>query len=132
MFLFIYVNLFLGGEEMLNQIILVGRLVKDPEVREYEKKKVSKVILAVPRAYKNINGEYETDFLECTLWQGMAENTFIYCKKGDLVGIRGRLQSNKFEKDGTIVYKTEILAEKVTFLSTKKNNEGLEVCEEEK
>ncbi len=117
---------------MLNQIILVGRLVKDPEVREYEKKKVSKVILAVPRAYKNINGEYETDFLECTLWQGMAENTFIYCKKGDLVGIRGRLQSNKFEKDGTIVYKTEILAEKVTFLSTKKNNEGLEVCEEEK
>lgn len=116
---------------MLNQIILVGRLVKDPEVKESQNKKISRITLAVPRAYKNSNGEYETDFLECTLWQGVAENTFTYCKKGDLVGIRGRLQSNRFEKDGVTVYKTEVLAEKVTFLSTKKVSEDIADCEEE-
>lgn len=114
---------------MLNQIILVGRLVRDPELRESKSTKVSKVTLAVPRAYKNVNGEYETDFLECTLWQGIAENTFNYCKKGDLVGVRGRLQSNNYEKDGQMVYKTEVIVEKITFLSSKPKEEQEEKLE---
>lgn len=108
---------------MLNQIILVGRLVRDPELKQYENGKVSNIVLAVPRAYKNVNGEYETDFLECTLWQGVAENTFNYCRKGDLVGVRGRLQANNYEKDGHMVYKTEVIVEKITFLSNKPKEE---------
>ena len=72
---------------MLNQIVIVGRLVKDPELRETDSgKKVTNITLAVPRSYKNVSGEYETDFIDCTLWTGIAENTSAYCKKGDLLG----------------------------------------------
>lgn len=105
---------------MLNQVVLVGRLVRDPEVRETKKgTSVSKITLAIPRSYKNVNGEYETDFLDCTLWQLIAMNTKQYCKKGDIVGVKGRLESHVYEKDGENKYVTEIIAEKVTFLSNK-------------
>ena len=106
---------------MLNQVVIVGRLVKDPELRETESgKKVTHITLAVPRSYKNIDGEYDTDFVDCTLWIGVAENTAEYCHKGDLLGIKGRLQTSKYEKDGETRYKTEVIAEKVTFLTTKR------------
>lgn len=106
---------------MLNQVVMVGRLVKDPELRKTESgKKVTNITLAVPRSYKNIDGEYDTDFVDCTLWIGVAENTAEYCHKGDLLGVKGRLQTSKYEKDGEIKYKTEVIAEKVTFLTSKK------------
>ncbi len=105
---------------MLNQVVLVGRIVRDLELKETEKSKLTNLVLAVPRSYKNINGEYETDFINCTLWQGIAENTVEYCKKGDLIAIKGRLQSNSYEKDEQKVYSTDVIAEKVTFLSNKK------------
>ena len=73
---------------MLNQVVLVGRIVKTPELRTTETgKKTATVTLAVPRNYKNMNGEYETDFLDCTLWTNVAENTTEYCQSGDMVGI---------------------------------------------
>ena len=107
---------------MLNQVILVGRLVKTPDLFVAESgKKGTIVTLAVGRAFKNLNGEYDTDFLDCTLWTGIAENTAEYCKKGDVIGVRGRLQSRIVEKeDGTKYKKMEIIADKVTFLSTGK------------
>lgn len=107
---------------MLNQAILVGRLTKDVEIKELDNgKKVTSITLAIPRSFKNTEGEYETDFVECTLWNNIAENTAEYCKKGDIVGVKGRLQSSNYEKeDGTKIYKTEIIAEKITFLSSKK------------
>lgn len=107
---------------MLNQVVLVGRLIKDVEIKEFDNdKKVTSITLAIPRSFKNAEGEYETDFVECTLWNNIAENTAEYCKKGDIVGVKGRLQTNNYEKeDGIKVYKTEIIAEKVTFLSSKK------------
>ena len=72
---------------MLNQTVIVGRIVRDPELRETESgHKVSNITLAVPRSFKNSNGEYDTDFISCVLWQGIAENTAEYCHKGDLVG----------------------------------------------
>ena len=78
---------------MLNQIVIVGRLVKDPELRQTEGgKKVTNITLAVPRSYKNSNGEYETDFIDCVLWTGIAENTSEYCKRGDILGVKGRVQ----------------------------------------
>ena len=82
---------------MLNQTIVVGRLVSDPAVRELEDgKKVSNITLAVPRSYKNGDGEYETDFIDCELWNAVANNTAEYCKKGDVIGVSG---TNKI--DGT-------------------------------
>lgn len=115
---------------MLNQIVLVGRLVKTPELRITENgKKTSTITLAVPRNYKNINGEYETDFLDCTLWTNVAENTSEYCQTGDMIGVKGRVQSRIItQDDGTKKKKTEIVAEKVTFLAQapKKKEENKE------
>lgn len=106
---------------MLNQIVIVGRLVRDPELRETEGgKKVTNITLAVPRSYKNINGEYETDFVDCVLWTGIAENTTEYCRKGDVLGVKGRVQTRVYELDDeTKRHVTEVVAEKVTFLSPK-------------
>lgn len=107
---------------MLNQSILVGRIVKDPEIRETENgNKVSNITLAVSRPYKNVNGEYDTDFISCTLWKGIAESTAEYCQKGDLIGIKGRLQTKTIENEDMPKHQVvELVAEKVTFLSKSK------------
>lgn len=106
---------------MLNQTVIVGRLVADPELRETDNgHKVTNVTLAVPRSFKNINGEYDTDFISCVLWKGIAENTVSYCKKGDLVGVKGRLQSREYELEDERRKVVELVAEKVTFLSSKR------------
>ena len=104
---------------MLNQVVLVGRIVKTPELKITETgKKTSKMTLAVPRNYKNMNGEYDTDFLDCTLWTNVAENTSEYCQTGDMVGVKGRLQTRIIQnEDGTKKKRTEIIAERVTFLA---------------
>lgn len=110
---------------MINQAILVGRLTKDLEIKTLDNgKKIVNITVAVPRNFKNADGEYETDFIDCILWNNIAENTAEYCKKGDIVGVKGRLQSSSYEKeDGTKAYTTEIVAEKITFLSSKKESE---------
>ena len=109
---------------MLNNAVVVGRLVKDPEYHETESwKTMAKMILAVTRPYKNVDGEYESDFIECTLWQGIAENTVEYVKKGDLLGVKGRLASFEGEKEGEKYYRSnDFIVERVSFLSTKKQN----------
>ena len=108
----------------MNQFFVIGRLVKDPELRKTESgKNVANVTLAVPRSYKNPNGEYDTDYIDCVLWSSVAETTSEYCKKGDLVGVRGRVQTRVYEKDEVKKYATEVVAEKVTFLSSKKADE---------
>ena len=90
---------------MLNQVVLVGRLTDDVELTTMESgKKVSSLVLAVQRTYKNAEGVYEADFIRCTLWNAVASSTSEYCHKGDIVGIKGRLQVNTYEdKDGTTV-----------------------------
>lgn len=109
---------------MINQLVVIGRLVKDPELRKTESgKNVANVTLAVPRSYKNPNGEYDTDYIDCVLWSSVAETTSEYCKKGDLVGVRGRVQTRVYEKDDVKKFATEVVAEKVTFLSSKKADE---------
>lgn len=109
---------------MLNQLALVGRLVRNLEIKEGESgKKYANITLAVPRSFKNINGEYETDFIDCTLWDVLAKNTMDYCKKGDLLAIRGRLQSSVYEKDDKKYHMLNVIAEKVTFLNSKKTEE---------
>ena len=85
---------------MLNQTVIVGRLVRDPELYETENgNKVTNITLAVPRSYKNVNGEYDTDFVPCVLWKGVAENTVEYCRKGDFLGVKSHVQTRDIEVD---------------------------------
>lgn len=101
---------------MLNQIVVVGRLTKNPEIKELENgKKVAEVTLAVPRSYKNVDGEYDTDFIDVVLYSGIAENTTEYCMKGDLIGIKGNITRLSGEE-------MKLVAERVTFLSSKKED----------
>ena len=110
---------------MLNHVVLVGRLTNTPEVKVLDNgKKRSSVVLAVPRNYKNSNGEYETDFVDCVLWTTVAENTAEYCKVGDMIGVKGRLQSRYVENpEGVKKKKTEVVAERITFLSSARSKE---------
>ena len=102
---------------MLNQVVIVGRLVAKPIVEKNENgRKVSEITLAVPRSFKNAEGIYETDFIKCTLWNGIAENTVEYCNKGDIIGVKGRLQCLGGNE-------LQVVAEKITFLSNNKNKE---------
>lgn len=111
---------------MLNQIIIVGRLTSDLEITTTESgKKVASLTLAVQRPFKNTDGLYETDFIRCVLWNSIATSTYEYCHKGDLIGIKGRLQVNTYEDEsGNKKYNTEVIAEKVTFLSSKKEEDN--------
>lgn len=110
---------------MLNQTTLIGRLTHDPEIKVLEGgKKVSEITLAVRRAFKNMDGEYDTDFLRITLWEGLAETVTSYMKRGTLVAVNGRLQIRKYDiSDDRYLNIIEIVAERVTYLSTPKERE---------
>ena len=109
---------------MNNLVVLVGRLVSTPELKETEEgKKFTYITLAVPSSFKNEEGIYETDFIDCILWNGIAESTAEYCRRGDLIGVRGRIQTTNVERDDFKYKKTEIVAEKVSFLATGKSEE---------
>lgn len=102
---------------MNNTSMLIGRLVSDPEINETENgKKVCNITLAVQRAYKNADGIYETDFIPVVLWTGIAEKTTEYCRKGNIMAVKGRLERLSGEE-------LKIVADKVSFLSNGKENE---------
>lgn len=95
----------------MNQTFLVGRLTTTPTVEYTETNhKYTKFTLAIIRAYKNTNGEYETDFIPVIAHNEMAENVSEYTRRGDLIGVKGRLET----KDTEIV----IIADRITFLSS--------------
>lgn len=113
---------------MINMVMLVGRLVRDPEIIESDNgSKLSHVTLAVNRKFKGTDGVYHTDYIDCNLWNNCAINVNEYCSKGDLIGIRGRLQVDVVENDGVKRKYTNVVAENITFLSSLKNKEGTEV-----
>ena len=96
---------------MHNLVYLIGRIVEDPKVIKNESSvDTCNIQLAVQRPFKNMDGVYETDFIDCVLWNAIANHTVEYCKKGDLVGIKGRLQNNTIKnEDGEVIktYKTD-------------------------
>ena len=110
---------------MLNQIILVGRLTRNITVNKAENGvKVATISIAVPRSFKNVEGVYDTDFIDCVAFDTIAENTSEYCNKGDIVGVKGRIQSKVVElEEGKKENKLEIICEKITFLSSKPKEE---------
>ena len=106
---------------MLNQVVLVGRLAAEPTSVELENdhKKITMNIIVL-RSYKNSKGEYDSDTIRCVLWDQIATTTKSFCHKGDIVGIKGRIQVNEIQEGDNKIYITEVIAEKVTFLSSKK------------
>lgn len=109
---------------MLNQLVMVGRLTKEPTIQKLENgKERSYITLAIPRSYKNSEGIYETDFISVILFDSIARNTCEYCKKGDLVGVKGRVQSRLIKEDDSNKNVMEVIAERITFLTSKKESE---------
>lgn len=99
---------------MMNNLVLIGRLVEKPVLEENENgKKTATIVLTVPRDFRNDNGEYDTDFIPISLIGQVAESTTEYCKQGDLIGIKGRL----VRLNGNDL---QVTAEKVTFLAQRK------------
>lgn len=115
----------------MNQAIFVGRIVAEPTINTTESgASVCNITIAIPRPYKNEEGVYETDFIDCTLWNSVAQRTSEYCKKGDLVGVKGRVQTEIVREEG-LKKKVNIIAEKITFMSSRqkvqeKSNEDVE------
>lgn len=105
----------------MNQVALVGRITKDPELRQLSEGRVqTSFIIAINRNFKNGNGEVDTDFVSCSVWGKLATNVVKYCGKGSLIGVGGRLQSRSYEReDGRRVYVVEVVADEVRFLALK-------------
>lgn len=107
---------------MINQVTLVGRLTKDPETRKtLEGKSVLNATIAVNRHYKNQQGQVDTDFVLCTIWNRAADNMEKYCRKGSVVGVTGRIQTRYYDNDqGKRTYVTEVVAENVRFMDNRR------------
>lgn len=111
---------------MLNRVVLVGRLTRDPDLRYTPNGvAVANFNIASNRPFKNQDGESEADFINCVTWRKQAENLSNYMKKGSMIGVDGRLQSRSYEgKDGKMVFVTEIVAESIQFLESRNNSEN--------
>lgn len=109
----------------MNNVTLVGRLTKDVELKYTNSQTaVATGTLAVNRTFKNQNGEREADFINIVAWRKTAEILADHTSKGSQVGIVGRIQTRNYEdKDGKRVYVTEVLAESVSLLDSKSNNQ---------
>lgn len=111
---------------MINRVVLVGRLTRDPEMRVSQSNiAVTNLNLAVNRPFASKDGEQSADFISCVTFRKQAENVNQYLKKGNLCGIDGRIQTRNYEnKDGQRVYVTEVVADSVQFLEPKGSSNG--------
>ncbi|TYL04016.1 single-stranded DNA-binding protein [Streptococcus dysgalactiae] len=111
---------------MINNIVLVGRMTKDAELRHTPSQvAVATFTLAVNRRFKEQNGERETDFINCVIWRQSAENLANWAKKGTLIGITGRIQTRNYEnQQGQRVYVTEVVAESFQVLESRNQQSG--------
>ena len=111
---------------MINNVVLVGRLTKDPELKYTQGGvAVTRFTLAVNRPFTNQQGQREADFVNCVTWRKQAENTANFLKKGSLAGIEGRIQTSNFDgKDGNRVFMTEVVADSVQFLEPRSSTAG--------
>ncbi len=105
----------------MNQALLVGRLTKDPVLKKYDGKSNCYITIAIKRQFKNPDGIYETDFISCKVWNVIAERVCEYCKKGDLVSVKARIQNNNYvDKDEKQVYSYDLVAEQVSFMQSQR------------
>lgn len=106
---------------MINRVVLVGRMTRDPELRLTNSgASVTNFTLALNRNYSSADGQ-QADYINCVVWNKIAENVEKYCSKGSLVGVEGRLQSRSYDNaQGQKVYVTEVLCSSVQFINTKR------------
>ncbi len=106
---------------MINEAILVGRLVADPELKSTQSGiAVVSFTVAVNRSYKNASGGYDADFINCVAWRNQAEFLSKYFGKGDKIGIIGSIQTRSYEdRAGMKRYATEVVADKIRFIDSK-------------
>ena len=111
---------------MINNVVLVGRMTKDAELKYTGNNiAVASFSLAVNRNFKDANGEREADFINCVIWRQQAENLANWAKKGALIGITGRIQTRSYEnQQGQRVYVTEVVAENFQMLESRAAREG--------
>lgn len=109
---------------MINNVVLIGRLTRDVDLRyTHQNQAVGQFTLAVNRNFKNQNGEYDADFINCVIWGKLAENFANWTKKGNLVGITGRVQTRNYEnQQGQRMYVTEVVAESFQLLEKRDNS----------
>lgn len=106
----------------MNKVCLTGRITKNIELKYNQNNvAITNFTLAVTRKFKNQNGEYESDFINCIAYKSTAELLNKYVKKGDLLGIEGRIQTRNYEKDGKRIYVTEVIVDSIDFLQAKKD-----------
>ncbi|AUI72188.1 single-stranded DNA-binding protein [Companilactobacillus alimentarius] len=110
---------------MINRVVLVGRLTRDPELRYTANgAAVASFTVAVNRQFTNSQGEREADFINCVIWRKAAENFSNFTNKGSLVGIDGRLQTRNYEnQQGQRVYVTEVVVENFSLLESRAESE---------
>ena len=111
---------------MINNVVLVGRTTRDVELKYTPSNQaVATFSLAVNRNFKNQNGEREADFINCVMWRQSAENFANWVRKGNLVGVTGRIQTRNYEnQQGQKVYVTEVIADSFQLLESRQNQEG--------
>ena len=112
----------------MNNVVLVGRLTRNPELRTVNTMNGTNTTcsftIAVSRQFSNQNGEREADFINCVVWGKPADNLCKYCTKGSQIGVQGRVQTRSYQNDGgKTIYVTEILVSSITFLNTKTSDQ---------
>ena len=109
-------------ENNMNKAILVGRLARDVELRTTQGgTSVASFTLAVNRRFKNADGGYDADFINCVAWRQSAEYLCKNYSKGDMVGISGSIQTRSYDKDGSKVYITEVIADEIHYVGGKRS-----------
>jgi len=111
---------------MINRVVLVGRLTRDPELR-YTTNNIANLrfTVAVNRQFTNQNGERQADFIGCVAWRAQAENMARFLKKGSLVGVEGRIETGSYQgQDGQMRYTTDVIADSVQFLEPRSAQGG--------
>lgn len=104
----------------MNKVILIGRLVKDPDVKTTQSQvAVCSFTLAVDRKFRNKDGERDSDFLSCVAWRQQADFLGKYFQKGSKILVVGNLQARSYEKDGHKVYVTEVVVDEIEFVESK-------------
>ena len=111
---------------MINRVVLIGRLTKDPELRRTAQgDAVTSFTLAVNRNFTSSDGQQQADFINCVVWKKSAENVEKYCSKGSLVGVEGRIQTRSYDnQQGQKVYVVEVICNSVQFLDTRQKNQA--------
>lgn len=109
----------------MNRVVLAGRLTANPEIRKSTNgNSVCRFSLAVNRKFKNANGQYEADFINCVAFNSTAQTIDKYVQKGDLLGVEGRIQTGSYTaSDGSKKYTTDVIVDSIDFLQQKRKNQ---------